>query len=75
LQGNRALRALRETPRKPCCNHSATQMRAFRWDQLGFVGARCDDATSSQSCAVNDADAPPRRRPGLPRAQSQQRTA
>ena len=42
LQGNRALRALREASRQPCCNHSATQIRAPSWDWLGLGGARRD---------------------------------
>ena len=46
LQVTRVLRALRETSRKACCNPSATEMRAFRWDWLGLVGADWDGATS-----------------------------
>jgi len=38
LQGNRVLRALRETSRKVYCNPSATQMHAFRWDWLALTG-------------------------------------
>ena len=34
LQGNRALHALRKPSAQAVCNHSATQIRASRWDGL-----------------------------------------
>src|SRR5450759_609056 len=49
LQGARASRALRETSRKPGCNHSATQMGAFGWDWLGFNGTRRGSVDSAPS--------------------------
>jgi hypothetical protein len=42
LQGERAARALRETPREPFSDHSATQIRASVWGWLRLVGTGRD---------------------------------
>ena len=38
LQVNRVLRALRKTSEMALCNHSATEIRASGWDEMGSDG-------------------------------------